>query len=175
MKKSTKGAFAAGTAAVLLLGGAGTLAYWTDAKDAPGTTIDSGHLKLSDAACAGWLLDGGAAYVAQTLVPGDTLTQVCTFTVDSDGEHLAASFDVSTPGLTGAQALLDELDVDASYEVNDVAAAPPAAIVDGDVVEATIVVTWPYGSEDNDSNVAAGLAATLSAITVTATQTHDAA
>jgi alternate signal-mediated exported protein len=175
MRKSTKGAFAAGTAAVLLLGGVGTLAFWTDDEDAPGATIDSGHLSLGTANCVGWQLDGGAAYSTQLLVPGDTLTQVCSFTVDTEGEHLAASFDVSTATFTGDQALLDELDLSATYEVNDVASTPPAVIVDGDVVEATIVVTWPYGTVDNDSNVLTGLQAILSAITVTATQTHDAA
>jgi alternate signal-mediated exported protein len=174
MRKSTRGAFAAGTAAVLLMGGVGTLAYWTDAKDAPGATIDSGHLKLGDPSCVGWQLDGGTAYVAQKLVPGDTLTQVCTFAVDTEGHHLAASFDVSTPSFTGDAALLDELDVDASYEVNDVAATLPATISDDDVVKATIEVTWPYGTVDNDSNVVTGLQAVLSAVTVTATQTHDA-
>ena len=172
MKKSTKGALAAGSAMVLLTGAAGTLAYWTDEKSAEGTTIGAGHLKLGDPSCVGWTLDDDAAYLAQKLVPGDELTQVCTFNVDTDGDHLAATFDVSTPSLTGGAPLIEELDVNASYEVNDVAATVPAEIVDGDVITATIVVTWDYGVEDNDSNVVPGLQAVLDDITVTATQTH---
>ncbi len=44
--------------------------------------------------------------------------------------------------------------------------------MDGDVVTATLTITWPYGVEDNDSNVLAGLAASLADVTVVATQTH---
>ena len=40
MKKSTKGALAAGSAAFLLVGGAGSLAYWTDNGDVTGTTLN---------------------------------------------------------------------------------------------------------------------------------------
>ena len=41
MNRTTKGAIAAGAAAVLLLGGAGSLAYWSDCQDAAGGTINS--------------------------------------------------------------------------------------------------------------------------------------
>ncbi len=40
MKKSTKGALAAAAAGSLLLGGAGSLAYWTDAESITGTSIN---------------------------------------------------------------------------------------------------------------------------------------
>ena len=54
MKKSTKGALAATTAGVLLLGGAGSLAFWSDSIG--GSTISSGHISLDDTTagdCAG--------------------------------------------------------------------------------------------------------------------------
>ena len=58
-------------------------------------------------------------------------------------------------------------------KVNDVATGATAVdVVDGDVVTATLTITWPYGVEDNDSNVLAGLAASLADVTVVATQTH---
>ena len=38
MNKTTKGALAGGAAAVLLMGGVGTLAYWTADEDVTGTT-----------------------------------------------------------------------------------------------------------------------------------------
>lgn len=176
INKSTKGALAASAAAVLLLGGAGSLAYWNSTQDVSGANIATGHLKLVSPDCgAGWVLDGGATYVAQLLVPGDTLTKVCSFTVDASGAHLTADFDTTTPEFSaGDAALLAELDVNADYTVNGVpVAANNVAVVDGDVIEATVVVDWPYGVLDNDSNVLTGLSATLDTITVTATQSHD--
>jgi alternate signal-mediated exported protein len=176
INKSTKGALAASAAGVLLLGGAGSLAYWTSTQDVTGANIDTGHLKLVSPDCGvGWVLDGGATYGAQLLVPGDTLTKVCSFTVDASGAHLTADFDATSPEFSvGDPALLDELGVTATYEVNAVGvASTDVPVVDGDVIEATVVVSWPYGVEDNDSNVLAGLSATLDTITVTATQSHD--
>lgn len=174
INKSTKGALAASAAAVLLLGGAGSLAYWNSTQDVSGANIATGHLKLVSPDCgAGWVLDGGATYVAQLLVPGDTLTKVCSFTVESSGAHLTADFDTTAPSIDGDQDLLDELGVTASYKVNTAdVASDNVAVVDGDVIQATVVVAWPYGVEDNDSNVLTGLSAALDTITVTATQSH---
>ena len=173
MKRTTKGAIAAAAAGVLLLGGAGSLAFWTDDATVEGADISAGYLKLINADCgADWTLDGGAVYTTQLLVPGDTLTKTCTYEVDAAGEHLAATFDVEAPTFTTSNGLTDELDVAAVYKVNGVAAPPPAAVVDGDSVEAAITVDWPYGVEDNDSNASPGLSTALNDITVTATQTH---
>jgi alternate signal-mediated exported protein len=175
MNKSTKGALAAAAAGTLLLGGAGSLAFWTSQQDVDGTSITSGHLKLNSPDCGqGWTLDGGAAYDDQLLVPGDSLTQVCTFTVDAAGEHLTADFDVTGGGDTGAQALLDETTVTKTYKVNGATVGDTdVAIADGDTVTVDLKIDWPYGVEDNDSNVVGGLTETLGAITVTATQHHS--
>ena len=179
MKKSTKGALAAGGAAVLLLGGASTLAFWTDSATTEGTTINSGHLNLDAENCgAGWTLDGGAAYVDQLLVPGDTLTKTCTYTLDIAGEHLRqVDFAVEAPtDVTGAQALIDELNVTTTVSLNgtEQGSATNVPVADGDAVAVGIVIEWPYGVEDNDSNQPAGLSATLDELTVTVTQNHDA-
>src|SRR3982751_3830072 len=98
MKKSTKGALAAGAAASILLGGAGSLAYWTDTATVAGTDISSGHLKLVNGSCAGWKLDDGTALASgDRIVPGEVLSQACTFKVDAVGKHLKASFNVTSP------------------------------------------------------------------------------
>ena len=93
MKKSTKGALAAGAAASLLLGGAGSLAYWTSTGTIDGTSISSGHLKLVSPSCDGWKLDNETTAfdpAADQIVPGDVLTQVCHYTVDAKGKHILA-------------------------------------------------------------------------------------
>lgn len=179
MRKSTKGALAAAAAAVLLLGGAGTLAYWTDSATTDGTTISTGHLNLDAEDCgAGWTLDGGAAFTDQLLVPGDSLTKDCTYTLDIAGEHLTeVDFAVEAPtDVTGAQALIDELGVTATVELNgtEQASATNVSVSDGDEVTVGIVIDWPYGVENNDSNQPGGLSATLDELTVTVTQNHDA-
>lgn len=177
MNKSTKGAIAAAAAGVLMLGGAGSLAFWTDSATVSGASITSGELKLTNASCgAGWTLDGGTAYTSQRLVPGDELTKVCTYTVSAKGSHITASFKATPVNFTGSQALRDEITVTGSYAVG--AGAPTngqtaVPVVDGDTVTATVKVTWPYGVQDNDSNAAGGLTAVLDAITVTATQGHN--
>lgn len=176
MQKSTKGALAAAAAGTLLLGGAGSLAFWTSAQTVDGTSITSGHLKLETPDCGdGWTLDGGEAYDDQLLVPGDTLTKTCTIVVDAAGDHLTADFDVTGGGDTGAAALLDETTVTAVYEVNgDPVGTTDVPIADNDVVTVDLTIAWPYGVEDNESNVVGGLTETLAAITVTATQGHSA-
>jgi len=185
MNKSTKGALAAAAAGTLLLGGAGSLAFWNDTTNVSGTSVSSGHLKLVNSTCesASWILDEGAGapheatYGSQLLVPGDTLTKTCTIDVDAAGDHLAATFKADATSTDPASnALLDELQIGATYAVN--AGAPgngqsAVAIADGDQITVKLSVTWPYGSLDNDSNVSGGLTAALNDITVTATQSDN--
>lgn len=179
MKKSTKGALAATGAAVLLLGGAGTLAFWTDSATVTGTSINSGHLNLDQEDCGdGWTLDGGDVYTTQLLVPGDSLTRTCTYTLDVAGEHLTeVDIAVEAPAdVTGAQELIEELNVTTAVALNGTAqaSATNVPVKDGDKVTVSMTIEWPYGVEDNDSNKPDGLSATLDELTVTLTQNHDA-
>ena len=86
-------------------------------------------------------------------------------------------FDVTVPSdVTGAQALIDEIGVTTDVELNgvDQGDGTNVAVADGDSVTVSIVITWPYGVEDNDSNVVGGLQAALDDLTVVVTQNHDA-
>jgi len=177
MNKTTKGAIAAAAAGVLLLGGAGTLAYWTDTATVDGADINSGHFKLDTTACdsANWLIDGGATYTTQLLVPGDTLTKTCSVTVDIAGAHLThADFDVTDPAESGSAALTDELSPTVDIQKGGSSLGTTnVAIADNDTLDVVMTITWPYGVEDNDSNQAAGLSATISDLTVVGTQLHN--
>ncbi len=177
MNKSTKGALAAACGGVLLLGWAGSLAYWTDGTNIDGDSFASGHLQLTNDTCgtAAWKLDGGANYGSQLIVPGDTLTKTCAFTVDGAGEHIGVTLDTATPGWTGTNALTADLAVSAVFTDANGATIVDGATVDADeTVTATVTVTFASGS-DNDSNVAPnGLSAALADVTITATQTHAA-
>lgn len=190
MRNSIKAALAATTGAALLLGGAGSLAYWQDADDIPTDTLTSGQLDLGAPVCEGWLLDGGAAFdpLTDTIVPGDSLTQICEFPLTVTGDHLEAEFTAEAPAMTVGD-LSDELTYTAAYEVdpdatddgNEAAVTPqdPAsgtaditAADDGSYLRATLTVAFDFGGAvDNTSN--GGIEAILEAFTVTATQTDS--
>jgi alternate signal-mediated exported protein len=177
MNKSLKGALAAVAAAALLLGGAGSLAYWSGEEDVPGGSFTSGYLRINDVDCAtaGWTLDGGAAYTNQRLVPGDELTKSCSFTLDGVGDHMTVSLDTATPGWSSTNALTDDLTVDAAFEGAGGPLPDPAVIDQDETVTATIVVTFDSASGNETNIPAAGLAAVLDDVTITATQGHSAA
>lgn len=184
MKKSTKGAAAAGTAAVLLLGGAGSLAYWTDSSTISGTDINSGQMSLADDDCGGWKLDDGSALTADTkLVPGDSVSNVCTYTIHAVGDHLSAT--LSTPAAVAATGALAEapgasLPVSAAYDLEGTSLTSSSSTItsadDGKKLTATISVDFEYGTPDSSAtdgtngNATQDKAASLSDIAVTLTQ-----
>jgi alternate signal-mediated exported protein len=174
MKKSTKGALAASAAGALLLGGAGSLAYWNSTTAINGSDIASGKLALTENECGDWQLDAdggdGGNLGNRTLVPGDTLSKVCTYTLTADGGHLAAKLDITTPSWTGG--LAGKVTTTAAFDVDGTAVTPgsPYIFEDGAArtVTATFHVAFPFGtSVDNTSQ---GLSASLDDITLTATQ-----
>ena len=85
MNKTAKGALAASAAAVLLAGGAGTLAFWTDSANVNGGSITAGTLGIAPLVVApntqacdtNWVYAPGAAKagtVVNLFVPGDKVT-----------------------------------------------------------------------------------------------------
>jgi alternate signal-mediated exported protein len=176
MNKSTKGALAVAAAATLLLGGAGSLAYWTDTAPVAGADITSGHLKLvpvSGTGCDGWKL-GTATFVpaSDKIVPGDSLTQHCSYKVDMAGGRLKANLAVSdltgtwgTPNaLTGALSKTVAFKDDSGTPITGT-----TPVTNGYVVTADLTVGIPAGADDT-TNAVNGFTAHLNDITVTATQ-----
>lgn len=178
MNKSTKGALAVGAAAVLLTGGAGTLAFWEDSADVGTTNIVSGSLSLGAPVCTGtglhdWELDGAGAYVPGTteIVPGDSISKVCDVTLTLEGEHVGATLAIDTATFTdnGTSTLDDELSASATFLV-DGAAYTPLTAAGSYVVRASITVTFDGAAATNTSQLGD---VDLDAINITATQTHS--
>jgi alternate signal-mediated exported protein len=180
MKKSTKGAIAAAAAGVLLLGGAGSLAYWNDSKTVTGGSINSGTLSLTQEAgqvCSSWTLDAAGGPTAYTpgvtlVVPGDVITKTCDYTVNATGAHLAADLAMDATSITGSNDLADALTPSATYTLDGDAVATGEDITstnDGDVLQAAITVTFESATA---GLVAQGMAAGLDDIVVSLTQTH---
>ncbi|HET6153923.1 MAG TPA: alternate-type signal peptide domain-containing protein [Marmoricola sp.] len=179
MNKSTKGALAAAAGGVLLLGGAGSLAYWNDAASVAGGTINSGKLSLTDTttgtcSSAPWTIDAaespaGVTFdpATDTLVPGDVLTKHCSYTIGAQGTHLRATVNATGGVATGA--LAPALTVAGAFTV---AGAPVTSITsanDGNTLDAAISVTFAPSS-DNTTQLTS---ATLSSYVVSLQQVHN--
>ncbi len=177
MKKSTKGAIAAGSASVLLLGGVGTLAYWNDSETVTGTTVGSGQLDLALLACGDWQLDGVGGTAgdlgSREIVPGDSLVKTCTYTLTAEGDHLEASLDITTPSWTGG--LASKVTTGATFDVDGAPVTPGVAYPFNDGAPSTITaeftVDFPFGT--GVDNTSQDLTATLGDVTMTVTQTDS--
>lgn len=179
MNRLTKGAVALTGAGVLLIGGAGTLAFWNDTATVAGGTVNSGQLKLTDTtaggscAAAGWTLDSGEATANEpfdpatdTLVPGDVLTKTCTYSINAVGNHLRATLSATGGAATGT--LSSALTTSATFTV---AGASVTSITEANhthELKATIAVTFNPTS-DNTTQLKT---ADLSNFVVTLQQAH---
>lgn len=87
MNKFAKGSIAAGAGVILLLGGAGSLAYWNDDANLGGGTISAGELSI-DASAGAW-----SPQIA-TWVPGDDSTYSTTLTVTAEGDSIQGTIEL---------------------------------------------------------------------------------
>ncbi|WP_433610366.1 alternate-type signal peptide domain-containing protein [Prescottella agglutinans] len=107
MNKKTKGAIAAGAAALLLAGGAGTFAAWNDTQSVTGGTINSGQLKFDGPTAAGTWYDGATEITnvaAYRIVPGQTLTYKASPKIIAEGNNLSATITATAGNQSGALA-----------------------------------------------------------------------
>lgn len=176
MNKTTKGAVAVGAAAVILLGGAGSLAFWNDSVAVPGGAVNSGKLTLDPVAPGQWTLNGTTVANPQAvvLVPGDELAYAGTFVIGAAGDNLEATVDVS--GGAAAGDLTNYVDTTVAYAFTGEPGTPvPAAITeenDGDEIDVAVTIDFPFdennGVADNDSQTKT---LNLSEIAIVLTQT----
>ncbi|PPF91270.1 hypothetical protein C5C03_00120 [Clavibacter michiganensis] len=179
MKKSTKGAIAIGAAAVLLMGGAGSLAFWSDSATVAGGTITTGSVSLSDGTCdPGWVYaSGSAAGAAVTaIVPGDSITRNCGFTIDGVGDHLTVKLAVPAAlSVTPTQGAPTTLGVTAGatylHGGAPLVSGQSFAVSGPETLTAAITVTFPYGTATTiNANDTQSVIGQLDGITVGLTQ-----
>lgn len=188
MHKSTKGAIASAAAAVLLLGGGTSLAYWTATADVDGGAITAGELKLTAGSCdANWVYAAGNANAGATValwVPGDVVTKSCTYTVTATGDNLMATLDApTTVALTttsAAAADTESATAAVAYKLDGNAVPDADATVAGiqlteaasdRTLTATFTVTFPFGNDSTiNANDTQAWEADFNALTVTLTQ-----
>ena len=179
MDKSIKGALAATCGAVVLVGGTGSLAYWTDSSTVGGGAINGGTMSIgtdaTNTGCAGWQLDTGESApstytVGDPLVPGDVLTRVCTYTIHATGNHLRATVAISTPTFSGVGGSFGgKLTAAVSaLEVNGSPATEFTELNDGQSLAAHVSVTW-----SGTDTIHQGASTVLDNLTLTAQQVHS--
>lgn len=105
MNKATKGAIAAGAAGILLLGGAGTLAVWSDTANVDAGTVSTGQMTLAlgsgtwaETATPGTPITIGTFEI----VPGDSLTYTTTVTATATGDNLTGELKIEGSSLVTA-------------------------------------------------------------------------
>lgn len=194
MNKTAKGALAASAAAALLLGGAGTLAYWNDDAVVNGGSVNSGYLEINPTVVspnttpcdASWKHTNGpkSGTTVVNIVPGDVITKNCTFVVRAKGDNLEAAPTVpatiaytasSTVG-AGAPTTLS-LPVAATYTLG---ATPLTGNIteldDTKVLTAKIQVSFPYDATHTANlNDTQNLLVSLQDLTVSLTQNNKGA
>ena len=154
MKKTTAAAVAAAVGAVLLLGGAGTLAYWSDTETSAAQTISSGTLDLGTLADGSWKVTNGtvvdAAYTG-AIVPGDKLTKTVNVPVTLAGQNIKATLAVTTPSVASSDAALVSALTVAVESVGGTTGASKTftgANAATPTVPVVITVSFPFGTED---------------------------
>jgi len=101
MNKLTKSAIAGAAGIALLLGGAGSLAYWNSSATVGASTINAGTLTVaaSGSATTTYTTGGGAVSL---IVPGDSVTVTQALTISATGDHLKAKLTIDESGLLGS-------------------------------------------------------------------------
>lgn len=172
MKKTTKGAIAAGSAALLLAGGAGTMAAWNASGNLAGGTVNAGELSLTAApgGTGQWQLKG-AAYTDQLLVPGDVLTYTANYTIAAKGTNLKATLKANDLTFTAASGteLKSKLATTVTAKIDN-AVVTDITPLNGDGKVVNVVASIVFDGTTNEL-VAQNQSATFNAPTITLEQT----
>ena len=115
MNKLVKGAVATAAGVALLMGGAGTFAYWNDSVGITGGTITAGNLVVTDATPTNgaWTVLKNGAGTAATIVniasftasPGDKLTYTKKVSITATGDNLTATLALGAGSIAGVGAV----------------------------------------------------------------------
>jgi alternate signal-mediated exported protein len=102
MNKMIKGSVAGATGIVLLMGGFGTYALWSDSTSVDQDTLKSGALDITGTGTATWAdisstgaVNGAWDPASDKMVPGDTVKLTQPVTIDASGKNLKVKFTVT--------------------------------------------------------------------------------
>ncbi|MEO6942045.1 MAG: alternate-type signal peptide domain-containing protein [Terrimesophilobacter sp.] len=101
MNKLTKSAIAGAAGIALLLGGAGSLAYWNSSATVGTSTINSGQLTIAATGTTTTAYTTGGGPVG-LIVPGDSVTLTQPVTITATGDNLKAALTIDQAALAGS-------------------------------------------------------------------------
>jgi len=185
MNKMIKGSVAGATGIVLLMGGFGTYALWSDTSSMEANGVTSGELDIASAT-ATWADASGDSTTAwnpasDAIVPGDVIERTQVFTVTGSGKNLEGTIDL-TGGAVDKAAFAKSpgpgnwltVDVDVTSSgggVNETAPGSNAFVFSApfDTETLTAVVTYSF-DEATTAQQAQDATATMAATTFTIAQ-----
>lgn len=172
MKKNTKGAIAAGAAALLLAGGAGTYAAWSDSESLAGGTVTSGHLRITETGAGTWTWADDSAFNPATdrIVPGDVVEYTASYKLEVSGKNLVASLTPALGGV-GVTGLGEYLTVASASDTTGIDLSNITVANNNATVAVTTTITFDADTADQDGMDAT---ATLAGSTITLEQTAPA-
>ncbi|GAA3662342.1 alternate-type signal peptide domain-containing protein [Microbacterium marinilacus] len=173
MNKFVKGSIAAAAGLVLLLGGAGSLAYWNADAGIDGGSIEAGTLTLEETAAGAW------SPALSLWVPGDSSAYSTTLKLVATGDNIEGTVALDTASYT--------ITPDTVADAFDITVAPgtlPSGITfdqatqtfgfDGAgtyTIPVTVTVDFPYGTTADNSSQ--GATVDFADLSFVATQTYD--
>ena len=175
-KKVGKGLFAAVAAVLLLLGGLGTFALWSDSETTDSGDVQTGTLDLAATDPGQWQdVSNPAAPVTINpatfrMVPGDVLQYTASYTVTAVGTNLSARITTTTQGTNVIPAALaDYVTVTNTADFDGVPVADNVitAADDGKTVDVTVTVDF---NESTPNQVGINETINLSQLQVTLQQ-----
>lgn len=173
MNKFVKGSIAAGSGMVLLLGGAGSLAYWNSEAELAGGTIEAGSLELTAA-------EGVWTDELTHWVPGDEETFSTTLTLTTAGDNIRGTIELADESIVFSSA--DAFEVVVSLGADFV--SPTGAELEFDAateiftfagpgiyeIPVEVSVALPF-SEESEQNASQHQSVNLDGLSFVATQT----
>ncbi|MFJ6651589.1 alternate-type signal peptide domain-containing protein [Microbacterium sp. NPDC091313] len=188
MNKLAKGSLAGAAGVVLLLGGAGTFAYWNAQAGVVGGTVAAGQLSLVDDGAQGVWTDQNDAVIdpaTYRIVPGDVLTYTDDLTLVAVGDNIRAELTLAggaiaptTPGDAEDVALASFLQDSAVLTATggNIVAGTPAntfTVTEGTAtVTTTITLAFPFGSDTTNNSAQLG-SVNLSDMAISLVQTEQ--
>ena len=170
MNKAVKGTIAVGVAGALLMGGAGSLAYWQVQQDGGAINFQTGWLTMQAGRAKTWTVNGETLpsnedFSNIRVVPGDTLVYTEEERIEMGGTNLFVSVTPEMGTLTatdGPDGLDTTAGVNAALNVSYTLTAKPGSGVGvqetttpgvynitgsgiGDLI-VTVTIDWPEGS-----------------------------
>jgi len=174
VKKTTKGTIAIAAAITLLLGGAGSLAYWQESASIATQNVSTGQLKVSTGTGT-WAVKklGATATTPITvgsfkMVPGDTVTYTVPFSTIAEGDNLVASANVAWGAASNLPAGMTSTVGGTYNSASFTGTSFPVVKSSGTAGTLVFTLTWDIGT--SGSNAGMNQTINLAATTITVAQ-----